>query len=64
MKTRIERFLLQVEMAEPTGDQPHQDGTVWTDQARWLEIVRANADLWATMLTRGAAPNVTVIKES
>ena len=63
MKTRVEKFLIQVEMAEPTGEQPHQEGTVWTDEQRWRETVRSCASLWGTLLTRGPSPEVTITRE-
>lgn len=64
MKTRIEKFLVQVTMQEPE-DNAGQLGTRWkTSAEEFARVLETSANTWAVGLTYGPRPEVKVIRES
>ena len=63
MKTRIEKFLVQVALAEPD-DNAGQLGTRWkTSDEEFARVLETSANTWAVGLTYGPRPDVTVTRE-
>lgn len=63
MKTRTEKFLVQVEMAEPE-DSAGQLGTRWKGSPEdFSRVLETSARTWAVGLTYGPKPEITVTRE-
>lgn len=63
-KTRVEKFLVQLEMAEPDDNNPYAPGTRWIDLAGFMRCLESSANTWAGGLTHGPKPKVTLTKET
>ena len=63
MKTRVEKFLVQLEMQEPD-DAAGQLGTRWKGSPEdFRRMLETSANTWAVGLTYGPRPDVTVSVE-
>lgn len=59
-RIRIEKFMVQLALANPHDGRP---GTVWKDEIRFQRELVAFCELWGSMMTTGPQPACYVTRE-